>query len=176
MFALERRKALEGTRRIHAGSTGDSVDGRRQRRHWVAPCRIGCTMQQRYAAAAGSTSNINKLSSYFKHGQTLEGTCGHYSGITQVNFKDCLRLQDNQPRDMVMWDHCIVGLNNIPFVAGGDSGSFVFDTEGQFVGMLMGADGRANTATVLSAEALVKDILDTISARDVRLTGTQPSV
>ena len=36
---------------------GDSVDGRQQRRHRVAPCRIGCTMRQRYAAAAGSTSN-----------------------------------------------------------------------------------------------------------------------
>ena len=58
MFALEQQKALEGTMRLHAGSTGDSVDGRQQRRHWAAPCGIGCTMRQRYAAAAGSMSNM----------------------------------------------------------------------------------------------------------------------
>ena len=49
--------------RIHAGSTGDSVDGRQQSRHWTAPCGIngiGSAMrqQQRYAAAAGSMSDI----------------------------------------------------------------------------------------------------------------------
>ena len=53
MFALERQKALEGTRRIHGGSMQESA----------APCGsigiigiIGGTMRQQQAAA-GSTSN-----------------------------------------------------------------------------------------------------------------------
>lgn len=109
---------------------------------------------------------------FFKVGRTTGLTCGLYNGIREVKFTDRLRLAQGQAREPVTWDHCIVGRGHTGFAAGGDSGAFVFNWNGEVVGMMLGADGSCDFCTLMSAAALCKDILHITGARAVKLSGT----
>lgn len=79
----------------------------------------------------------------YKTGRTTETTCGSYNGLEQCIL---LHQQDeNAPdgyRTIATFSHSIALRYGKPFCDKGDSGSLVYESDGNVIGLLYGANER----------------------------------
>ncbi|KAI9803894.1 MAG: hypothetical protein M1825_001774 [Sarcosagium campestre] len=109
----------------------------------------------------------------FKSGRSSGLTQGILNGIKSHTFDQWgYRAADGQNvevirRDMVVTSNALRGA--MAFAIPGDSGAFVYNRLGHFIGMAIGGNSHSNTTSVTCARDLFDDIKKITGARAVRL-------
>ena len=95
---------------------------------------------------------------------------GKLNAVKMFTFEDKDYLKDDgTPCRRVSYDYCVAGYMGSSFCEGGDSGAFMMDEDGKFIGLLFGGDLKSALTRVLVAEDLFDDIKHVTGAKVVRL-------
>ncbi|KAM5458288.1 hypothetical protein MaudCBS49596_000201 [Microsporum audouinii] len=122
------------------------------------------------APVMSGTASVDEHDLVFKIGRTTGFTGGRVNGIKLSDLQGWTTNAQGE-REYVQGTAVVVGsLNhNIPFGEPGDSGSFVMNSDGQFVGLYIGGDVDNQTGLFIEAQCLFEDIKRVTNCRNVRI-------
>jgi hypothetical protein len=109
----------------------------------------------------------------FKRGRSSGVTWGNYAGLQTSDIKSWKLQPDGTQKEIVGEDRRVLGKPSSTinlFGEGGDSGSFIFDSIGQFIGMYWGCNTVTGASYFTAADALFKDIMHITGATSVNIT------
>lgn len=106
----------------------------------------------------------------YKIGRRTGFTCGRYDGLRSVHL-ETFHDSSGKQVTVVTEESVVIGIGNAKncFSETGDSGSFIFDYGGRFVGLLFAGNMDTGACYFTPAEVLFQDIKNTTGAKDVRL-------
>ncbi|KAM5474817.1 hypothetical protein MferCBS49748_000224 [Microsporum ferrugineum] len=135
------------------------------------------TVNPKYAGEYGvstpvmsGTASAEEDAIVFKTGRTTGFTAGTVNGIKLSDLQGWTTNAQGE-REFIRGTAVVVSPFdcNIPFGAPGDSGSFVMNREGKFVGLYVGGDYKNNISLFIEAQCLFEDIKRVTNCRDVRI-------
>lgn len=106
----------------------------------------------------------------FKLGRTTNATEGRFTGLKALVLKTGVD-RDGEPASATTLERAIIHWKDPtkPFSEGGDSGSAVVNSEGQFLGLLFAGNDATFTTYFTPWEQLFEDIKKFTGAKNVRL-------
>jgi hypothetical protein len=120
------------------------------------------------------TLRPNQDQDVFKKGRTTQVTCGHYVGLRRSDIKSWKSQPDGTYKEVVGEDSRVLGmphrLDNM-FGLWGDSGAFVIDRSGEFLGLYWGGNTASGAGYFTGADPLFQDIKRITGATSVEMTG-----
>ncbi|OAX85228.1 hypothetical protein ACJ72_00388 [Emergomyces africanus] len=116
-----------------------------------------------------STENISLGSSLYKIGRRTNFTTGSYQALRTLHLKSHRPSDQSQSIMVVTEEAAIASKRGLRFSAEGDSGSFIFDQQTNFVGLLFAGNMEMGVAYFTPATILFEDIKTMTGALDVRL-------
>lgn len=104
----------------------------------------------------------------YKIGRSTGFTAGRLNGVGMTELHSWQQNDDGSWKEVRSTAYCVVPTadTNQAFGEGGDSGAFVINNKGRFVGLYFGAS-TDNTGYFTSAEDLIEDIKRVTGAVDV---------
>jgi hypothetical protein len=119
------------------------------------------------------TLRPNQDQNVFKKGRTTQVTWGHYVGLQTSDIKSWKFQPDGTYKEVVGEDSRVVGkphrLNDM-FGLWGDSGAFVINQAGQFLGLYWGGNTASGAGYFTGADPLFQDIKHITGATSVEMT------
>ena len=106
----------------------------------------------------------------YKVGRTTGFTRSHYNGRIKSTISSWVRSADNQLSFVTGHDSSVSSnYRSVDFGAGGDSGSFIMDQTGAFVGLYWAGNTYSNMGYFMEARDLFEDIRRITGAVEVKL-------
>ncbi|KAG5288483.1 14-3-3 protein epsilon [Histoplasma capsulatum G186AR] len=108
-------------------------------------------------------------SALYKIGRRTNFTSGRYQGLHSVHLESWKTDKTDKKAVAVMEEAAVTDKNGLQFCAPGDSGSFIFDVETKFVGLLFAGNMETGVGYFTPAAILFEDIKAMTGALEVRL-------
>ncbi|EER42729.1 conserved hypothetical protein [Histoplasma capsulatum H143] len=108
-------------------------------------------------------------SALYKIGRRTNFTSGRYQGLHSVHLESWKTDKNGKKTVVVTEEEAVTRKNGLQFCAQGDSGSFIFDVEMKFVGLLFAGNMETGVGYFTPAAILFEDIKAMTGALEVRL-------
>lgn len=117
-----------------------------------------------------SGTDIPSHGRLYKAGRATHLTSGEDVGLRSVHIHR--HIVQGKEIPVETYEHCIKGQRNTRFSRHGDSGAFIFDSQGCVVGLLFGGSEAKYTSYYTHIHDIFADIKEVTGATGVRIMGS----
>ncbi|MCJ1477646.1 hypothetical protein MMC13_006319 [Lambiella insularis] len=154
----------------------DVASHRMSRNYLPKPDDLPRAAKLLFSAASDVISGVGSAEfdqNVFKRGRSTGVTWGEYVGLQTSDIKSWKLQPDGTQKEIVGEDRRVLGkpssIDNL-FGEGGDSGSFIVNNRGQFIGIYWGGNTLTGASYFTGADALFEDIMHITGATSVDIT------